>query len=336
MGEFKKDIWGDVYKKDPFGSHQDFWGTRYSKVSTGDGGGLLGLIVIGLAIYETFFRDNPAAYVAIGMLVLSIVFLLAAIFIKNGKAKAILFSIAIYSAILTLTSSGDLYEIYDDGMIYYAILSAALFIYTLVCVGGGRKSSVFFGIIATILAVAYTFLVEPNIFSPRMIDEFIAPMFISQIEPLMHFVMQYGECMLLIIMIIEMPLYFAIIRKREEKKPIGLSLFALLLAIISGVYSYIFVHEYIIRLLGFSFAYIFIPSSLLLIALVGFIRKLPRLTPLLPALILFLVVSIRTNKFGYTYSEIHWLLNNFRGYNIIAYLLPVYFIGAVFSHSADS
>ena len=96
MDEFKKDIWGDVYKKDAFGSHKDFWGNRYSKVSTGGGGGLLGLIVFGLAIYETFFRDNPAAYVAVGLLVLSIAFLLAAIFIKNGKAKAILYTIAIY------------------------------------------------------------------------------------------------------------------------------------------------------------------------------------------------------------------------------------------------
>ena len=335
MDEFKTDAWGDVYKKDPFGSHKDFWGNRYSKVSTGGGGGLLGLVVFGLAIYETFFRDNPAAYVAIGLLVLSIAFLLTAIFIKNGKAKAILYTISIYSALLTLTSSGDLYEIYDKGLIYYAILSTALFIYTLVCVGGGRKSSLFFGIISAGLAVAYTLLVRPSIFNPGQIDDFIEPTFITEIEPIKNLFLQYGECMLLLIMIIEMPLYFAIIMKREEKKPIGLSLCALLLAIISGVYSYTIVHDYLVRLMGFSFAYILIPSSLLFVALVGFIRKLPRLTPLLPALLLFLVVSIGTNKFGYTYSELHWLLNNFRGYNIIAYLLPAYFIGAVFSHSAE-
>ena len=141
--------------------------------------------------------------------------------------------------------------------------------------------------------------------------------------------------MLLLIMIIEMLLYLAIIRKREEKKPIGLSLFALLLAVVSGIYSYSIVHDYLVRLMGFSFAYILIPSSMLFVALIGFIRKLPRLTPLLPALLLFFVISIGTNKFGYTYSEIHWLLNNFRGYNIIASLLPAYFIGAVFSHSAE-
>ncbi len=338
MSKYVEDSHGNIYKKDAFGSHTDFWGNRYTLVKRG-GGGIAGFIVCAVAVYS-FFRDNPTVFVGTITLVLAIaLYFIGLVAVKNGKVKAVLYSAAIYCSLLTLTSAGDIYAIYEDGLIYKAVLLASLILYMLVCISGKTKISIGFGIVIFILSAAYAFLVDSNFFGYEGMRRLSVPAFLdqyaSQLEPLLLFMQHFGEYVLLVAMIIEMPLYFAVIRKRNAGKALGLSVFALVLGLFIGTYFYLYLEECVTRLRPFSFAYFFIPVSVLCIALIGIIRKLPRITPFIPVLIPLIIVSIPGGAGGYTVSELKWLLYNFDGYYIIAYILPVFFIGALFSHNAE-